>query len=218
MGRLSQSLVAAQEQERKSISRELHDEVGQTLNALLVDAGNLEKRIPESDAQSRQLLNSIRRLADTSVNEIRDIALLLRPSMLDDLGLTAAIQWQAREVSRRTGLAVRVSAEAVADDLPEGLSVCLYRIAQEALQNVTRHAQAKTVHIELKQTLDRLVLSVHDDGIGFDAENVRGLGAVGMEERLRQIGGVLRVTSQPGKGTTLVAEVPVPSRGHSAGS
>ena len=103
MGELSQRLVAAQEQERKSISRELHDEVGQTLNALLVDAGNLQKRIPESDAQSRELLNSIQRLADTSVNEVRDIALLLRPSMLDDLGLTAAIQWQAREVSRRTG-------------------------------------------------------------------------------------------------------------------
>lgn len=218
MGELSQRLVAAQEQERKSISRELHDEVGQTLNALLVDAGNLQKRIPESDAQSLELLTSIRRLADTSVNEIRDIALLLRPSMLDDLGLTAAIQWQAREVSRRTGLAVKVSAEAVADDLPEGLSICLYRIAQEALQNVTRHAQAKMVHIELTQKLDRLVLSVHDDGIGFDAENVRGLGAVGMEERLRQMGGALRITSQPGNGTTLVAEVPVPSRGNSAAS
>ena len=158
MGQLSQRLVAAQEQERKSISRELHDEVGQTLNALLVDAGNLQKRIPESDTQSRELLNSIQRLADTSVNEIRDIALLLRPSMLDDLGLTAAIQWQAREVSRRTGLAVKVSAEAEADDLPEGLSICLYRVAQEALQNIARHAQAKTVHIELKQEPGRLVL------------------------------------------------------------
>jgi signal transduction histidine kinase len=218
MGKLSQRFVAAQEQERKSISRELHDQVGQTLNALLVDAGNLQKRIPESDKQSGELLNSIRRLADTSVNEVRDIALLLRPSMLDDLGLTAAIQWQAREVSRRTGLAVKVSAEAEADDLPEDLSICLYRIAQEALQNVARHAQAKTVHIELKQDLDRLVLSVHDDGIGFDAEKVRGFGRVGMEERLRQIGGVLRVTSQPGKGTTVVAEVPIPVPGRLAGS
>jgi signal transduction histidine kinase len=172
LGKLSQCLVAAQEQERKSISRELHDEVGQTLNALLVDAGNLQKRIPESDSQSQELLDSIRRLADTSVNEVRDIALLLRPSMLDDLGLTAAIQWQAREVSRRTGLAVKVSSEAVADDLPEGLSICLYRLTQEALQNVARHAQAKTVNIELKQNLDRLVLSVHDDGMGFEAEHV----------------------------------------------
>src|SRR5664279_365615 len=218
MGELSQRLVAAQEQERKSISRELHDEVAQTLNALLVDAGILQKRIPESDAQSQELLNSIRRLADTSVNEIRDIALLLRPSMLDDLGLTAAIQWQAREVSRRTGLAVKVSAEAVADDLPEGLSLCLYRVAQEALQNVARHAQAKTVHIELKQDRARLTLSVHDDGIGFDPENARGLGTVGMEERLRQIGGVFGVASQPGKGTTVVADVPIPSSGPLADS
>jgi signal transduction histidine kinase len=113
---------------------------------------------------------------------------------------------------------VKVSAEAVADDLPECLSICLYRIAQEALQNVTRHAQAKTVHIELKQTLDRLVLSVHDDGVGFDAENVRGLGTVGMEERLRQFGGVLRVTSEPGKGVTIVAEVPIPPPGQLTGS
>jgi signal transduction histidine kinase len=218
MGKLSQRLVAAQEQERKSISRELHDEVGQTLNALLVDAGNLQKRIPEGDVQSRELLSSIQRLADTSVNEVRDIALLLRPSMLDDLGLTAAIQWQAREVSRRTGLAVKVSADAEADHLPEGLSICLYRVAQEALQNVVRHAQAKTVHIELKQEIDRLVLSVHDDGIGFDAENIRGLGTVGMEDRLRQIGGVLRVASQPGKGATVVAEVPIRSPARQAGS
>jgi signal transduction histidine kinase len=217
MGRLSQRLVAAQEQERKSISRELHDEVGQTLNALLVDAGNLQKRIPESDAQSRELLNSIQRLADTSVNEVRDIALLLRPSMLDDLGLTAAIQWQAREVSRRTGLAVKVSAEAEADDLPEGLSICLYRVAQEALQNVARHSQAKTVQIELKQNPGRLVLSVHDDGVGFDTENIRGLGMVGMKERLRQIGGTLRVTSHQGSGTTVVAEVPLPSPEDPAG-
>jgi signal transduction histidine kinase len=213
MARLSQRLVAAQELERKSISRELHDEVGQSLNALLVDAGNLQKRIPDNDAQSRELLDSIRRLADTCVNEIRDIALLLRPSMLDDLGLTAAIQWQAREVSRRSGLAVKVTAEAEADGLPEDLSICLYRVAQEALQNIARHAQAKTVHIDLKQNPGSLVLTVRDDGVGFDAVNVRGLGTVGMEERLRQMGGVLRVTSQPGQGTTVVAEVPIPTPG-----
>lgn len=211
MGKLSQRLVAAQEQERKNISRELHDEVGQTLNALLVDAGNLQKRIPGDDEKSQELLTSIQRLADTCVNEVRDIALLLRPSMLDDLGLTAAIQWQAREVSRRTGLTVKVSADAEEESLPEGLSLCLYRVAQEALQNVVRHAQAKTVQVELRQKEDRLVLSVRDDGVGFDAENARGLGTVGMEERLRQVGGTLHVASQPGKGTTVTAEVPLPN-------
>jgi signal transduction histidine kinase len=210
MGKLSERLVAAQEEERKSISRELHDEVGQTLNALLVDAGNLQRRIPEDDSQSRELLNSIRKLADTSVNEIRDIALLLRPSMLDDLGLTAAIQWQAREVSRRTGLAVKVRADAEADGLPENLSLCLYRVEQEALQNVARHAQAKSVQIELRQTPGRLILCVEDDGVGFTPDTLRGMGMVGMEERLRQVGGTLRITSQPGKGTKVVAEVPVP--------
>jgi signal transduction histidine kinase len=218
LGKLSERLVAAQEEERKAISRELHDEVGQTLNALLVDVGNLQRRIPENDVQSRELLQSIRKLADTSVNEIRDIALLLRPSMLDDLGLTAAIQWQAREVSRRTGLAVKVRAEIEADGLPESESICLYRIAQEALQNAARHSQAKTVQIELKQDADRLTISIADDGVGFDAGHARGMGTVGMEERLRQVGGTLRVTSQPGKGTTLVAEVPLPPPGDVAAS
>jgi len=210
MARLSERLVAAQEEERKAISRELHDEVGQTLNALLVDAGNLQRRLPEDDAQSRELLNSIRRLADISVNEIRDIALLLRPSMLDDLGLAAAIQWQGREVSRRTGLAVKVRAEVEPDGLPEAVSLALYRVAQEALQNVARHAHAQTVEVELKQENGRLVLRVEDDGQGFDAEHLRGLGTIGMQERLRGVGGSLRVTSLQGKGTKVVAEVPLP--------
>ena len=115
---LSARLVDAQENERRTISRELHDQVGQTLNALLVDAANLSKRVQPEDAVSQRYLDNIRKYADSSVNSIRDIALLLRPSMLDDLGLIPALEWQAREVSRRSGIKVKVSAENVTDSLP----------------------------------------------------------------------------------------------------
>ncbi len=114
---LSARLVDAQEIERRTISRELHDQVGQTLNAVLVDAANLAKRIQADDTVSLRYLDNIRTFADSSVNSIRDIALLLRPSMLDDLGLIPALEWQAREVSRRSGIKVTVTAENVSDSL-----------------------------------------------------------------------------------------------------
>ena len=116
---LSARLVEAQETERRTISRELHDQVGQTLNAVLVEAANLAPRIRADDAVSLQYLDNIRKFADSSVNSIRDIALLLRPSMLDDLGLIPALEWQAREVSRRSGIKVEVVADSATDALPD---------------------------------------------------------------------------------------------------
>ena len=110
--------MEAQEEERRAISRELHDEVGQSLSALLMELGNLGAVAP-GDAELRSHVESIRKLAESSVNVVRNMALLLRPSMLDDLGLVPALQWQAREISKRTGMAVTVDAESVADDLPE---------------------------------------------------------------------------------------------------
>jgi len=165
---LSARLLDAQETERRSISRELHDQVGQTLNALLVDAANLAKRIPPDDTASRRYLDNIRTFADSSVNSIRDIALLLRPSMLDDLGLIPALEWQAREVSRRTGIKVEVTAENVPDSLPDPVRTCIYRVVQEALNNVSRHSGAKTAVVTVRDDAGSLFLSVADDGHGFD--------------------------------------------------
>jgi signal transduction histidine kinase len=128
-------LMSAQEEERKAISRELHDSVVQSLTALVWDVGSLRRRIPESDTKAYEILDSIQGLAQGAAAQIRDLALLLRPSMLDDLGLTAAIRWLVREVSRRTGLAIEISDDEISEDLPEGLSLCLYRLTQEALQN-----------------------------------------------------------------------------------
>lgn len=206
---LSARLVEAQETERRTISRELHDQVGQTLNAVLVDAANLARRIPPEDAVSRGYLDNIRAYADASVNSIRDIALLLRPSMLDDLGLIPALEWQAREVSRRTGIDVRVSAENVSDALPDPVRTCIYRVTQEALQNVSRHAGAKHARVIVAQNEGKLTMAVEDDGSGFEPTRTKGMGLLGMEERVRQLGGTLDVRSQPGKGTVLSVLLPV---------
>jgi signal transduction histidine kinase len=206
---LSARLVDAQETERRAISRELHDQVGQTLNALLVDTANLTKRIHPDDAVSRRYLDNIRTFADSSVNSIRDIALLLRPSMLDDLGLIPALEWQAREVSRRSGIKVKVAAENLADSLPDEVRTCIYRVVQEALQNVCRHSGAKSAVITVRDDGSSLSLSVEDDGRGFDPARTRGLGMLGMEERVRQLGGRFEVRSSPEKGAAIHVTLPV---------
>ena len=206
---LSARVVDAQETERRTISRELHDQVGQTLNAVLVDAANLAKHIPPDDETGQRYLNNIRSYADSSVNSIRDISLLLRPSMLDDLGLIPALEWQARETSRRTGIDVRVSSENVDDSLADAIRTCVYRVVQEALQNVARHSGAKHAKIAVQQPNGALSLTIEDDGKGFDPRRTKGMGLLGMEERVKQLGGHLDVVSEPGKGTTLRVSLPV---------
>lgn len=205
---LSKRLVDAQEQERRAISRELHDEVGQSLSALLVDVENLAAK-PGEDGVLRQGLENIKMLAENCVNEARNMALLLRPSMLDDLGLVAALEWQAREVSKRTGMLVDVVEVNVSDALPEEYKTCVYRIVQEALNNCSRHAYAKNVRVIVRQEPERLSLTIQDDGRGFDPSRVRGLGLVGMNERVSQLGGALKVDSNQGRGTCLRVDLPL---------
>lgn len=207
---LSRRLVDAEERERRAISRELHDEVGQSLSALLLEAENLTEMSGDKNG-FRQTLQSIRTLAENCVNEVRNMALLLRPSMLDDLGLIAALEWQAREVSRRTGMFVDTVDENVSDNLPDEHRTCVYRIVQEALNNCSKHAYAKHVSVVVRQEPDRLRVTIEDDGKGFDPSRVRGLGLVGMNERVNQLGGVLRVDSDPARGTRLRVDLPLPT-------
>lgn len=207
---LSKRLVEAEERERRAIARELHDEVGQSLSALLIDVENLTEMSSEEGA-FRQGLQKIKTLAENCVNEVRDMALLLRPSMLDDLGLVAALDWQAREVSRRTGMLVATVDENVSENLPEEYKTCVYRIVQEALNNCSKHAYAKNVRVVVRQDPNHLRVSIEDDGRGFDASIVRGLGLVGMKERVSQLGGVLKVDSDPARGTRLRVDLPFPS-------
>jgi signal transduction histidine kinase len=207
---LSKRLVDTEERERRAISRELHDEVGQSLSALLMDVENLAGISPR-ESVFRQGLQNIKTLAENCVNEVRNMALLLRPSMLDDLGLVAALEWQAREVSKRTGMLVDTVDENVSDDLPEDHKTCVYRIVQEALNNCSKHAYAKNVRVTLSQDSNHLRVSIEDDGKGFEPNRARGLGLVGMNERVSQLGGMLKVDSQPAGGTCLRIDLPLPS-------
>jgi signal transduction histidine kinase len=208
---LSARLLSAQEEERRSISRELHDEVGQSLSALLMEAGNAAARVSPDSTEVRRHVESIKRLAEASVQVIRNMSLLLRPSMLDDLGLVPALEWQAREVFKRTGLRVQVTADENASELPDEHKTCIYRVVQEALHNCARHAQARNVTVEVREQPSQIVLTVEDDGRGFDSRRVRGLGLVGMEERVHHLGGILRVKSRPGDGTTIAVVLPLAS-------
>jgi signal transduction histidine kinase len=151
----------------------------------------------------------VKKLAGKTVNEVRDLALLLRPSMLDDFGLAPALNWHAREMSKRTGLNVVVSADDDIDDLPDEHKTCIYRAVQEAVNNSARHANARTVEVAVKREGERVRFQVRDDGVGFDTRFVRGLGLLGMEERVRRLGGDLRLESQLGRGTLISAELPL---------
>jgi signal transduction histidine kinase len=205
---LSTKLVDAQETERRAISRELHDEVGQALGLLLLDAGRLSKQL-NGDEKGQEAVQRIKTLAERTLQEVRNIALLLRPSMLDDLGLVAAVEWYAREMSRRGEIEVEVRSENVAEELTDELKLCVYRVVQEALNNALRHAHAKSVVVELAQTAGVIRVKIADDGSGFDAKRTRGMGLLGMEERVKRLGGRITVTSQTGAGTTIEAELPL---------
>lgn len=208
--KLSARLLAAQEEERRAISRELHDEVGQALTGVLVEMANLSTAIRARDLERVAAeAADIKRNLESSIGVVRNMALLLRPSMLDDLGLLPALEWQAREVGKRNGLWIKVDAARIPEDLSEEHKTCIYRIVQEALHNVVQHAGARTVNVTVREESDSLILEVRDDGKGFDPQRHRGMGLLGMEERVGHLGGTLNLDSHPGRGTTLSVKLPL---------
>jgi signal transduction histidine kinase len=209
---LSARLVDAQEDERRTISRELHDEVGQALTGTLLEMVNLSTlaragKFEEIPGKAEEIKKEI----EGSIGVVRNMALLLRPSMLDDLGLIPALQWQARELSRRSGLRIKVAAEGVPELLPEEHRTCIYRVVQEALHNAVRHAEATTVRVNVREEPPNIVLSIQDDGKGFSPHDERGLGLLGMKERVNRLDGTFTVDSAPGQGTVLRIVLPVPA-------
>jgi signal transduction histidine kinase len=206
---LSAQLVDAQETERRAISRELHDEVSQSLGLLLMDAGRLSNQLGGTNEEAEELVRSIKTIAERTVQIVRNMALLLRPSMLDDLGLVPAVEWFAREMSRRGEIEVEVRAENVSEDLPDAVKLCVYRMVQEALNNAQRHAHAKNAVVELNQSADSIRLKMADDGAGFDPKRTRGMGLLGMAERVKRLGGTLEIDSRAGSGTTIRAAIPL---------
>ena len=209
--RLSQQLVQAQEDERRSMARELHDQVGQMLTALRMELGNLQQAAGADSGLFRTRLTETKQLAEQALRTVRDLSMGLRPSMLDDLGLGPALEWQAREFSRRTGVPVTVQADGTVDLLPESYRTCIYRVVQEALTNCARHASAKSIRVNLHGRPNWLALTVEDDGGGFLPEESRGrgIGLIGIRERVGELGGSVEIFSQPGKGTLIRAELPL---------
>lgn len=211
---LSARLVQAQETERRSLARELHDEVGQALSAVLVELHNLSGGIRmQSEEQLTRHLETIKGLVENTVRTVRNMSLLLRPSMLDDLGLVPALRWQAREVSRQTAMDVAVTTDLASDDFPDEYKTCIYRVVQEALHNCSRHSNATVVRIQVAQQADRLSLSIRDNGRGFDVRHSKGLGLLGIEERVAHLGGKCEIHSEPGSGTILAIELPFAQQG-----
>ena len=208
--RLSRRLVQTQEVERKSLSRELHDEVGQMLTALRIEVGNLQSIKNADEATFCGHIEGIKQLSTDAMRVIRDLAMGLRPSMLDDFGLAPALEWQGREFSRHTGVPAAVTVDGTLDDLPETHRTCIYRVVQEALTNCAKHAKAKNVRVTVHGRGESVEAVVADDGVGFNtALRVGGLGLMGIDERVQELEGTLRIISQPGRGTTLRVQIPV---------
>jgi signal transduction histidine kinase len=207
---LSQQLVSSQEQERKALSRELHDEIGQVLTALRIELGNLERARSAPDGAFSEHLEETKALAENALRSARAIAMGLRPAMLDELGLGPALEWQARDFSRRTGAAVQLELQGDLADLPDRHRTYLYRIVQEGLTNCARHAQAKNIWVRVREAHDQLAVTVEDDGVGFRESDrtAHGLGLLGMTERVRELAGQISIDSEPGKGTRVSVVLP----------
>jgi signal transduction histidine kinase len=208
MRELSQRLVNAQEEERKHLSRELHDHVAQVLTGLRMELGRIERLSPPVAS----LVSDCKRLVDEMFLTVRSLALGLRPSMLDDLGLQAALEWHVRDFMSRYPIKVDLRMAGEFDRLPDSHRTCVYRVVQEALTNCVRHADAHHVTIDVNTADGELVLSVRDDGVGLNASHRgRGLGLIGIDERVKELGGSVVISPAGASGTVVAVVLPVPS-------
>jgi signal transduction histidine kinase len=200
----------AQEQERQTLSRELHDQIGQALTAIKIDVARTEQALLPSQSDLIERLQRARIGTEETLDIIRRLSMLLRPSMLDDLGLSAALGWYTKQFSASTAIRVNLNDDGSADTLPEAHKVSLYRIVQEALTNCARHSEARSILVNLESRDDRYIVRIEDDGKGFTpSREARGIGLIGIEERVAGMGGTLELTSGPGSGTKLYLSIPL---------
>jgi signal transduction histidine kinase len=210
---LSRRLVEAQETERREIARELHDEIGQVLTAVKICIGKLADREGEpARAPLQEVLDGV----DRAIEQVRSMSLDLRPSLLDDLGLVEAVRWYAHRAARETSMKLSLEAGGLAERLPSEIETACFRVVQESLTNVLRHAHAGQVFLSLHRQGSRLEVTVRDDGVGFNLELARGrsatgscMGLAGMEERVSLVGGQFAVVSSVGTGTEIRASFPI---------
>jgi signal transduction histidine kinase len=201
--RLSGSIMDSQEKERKAVARELHDELGQLLTALRMDSVWLRDRLKDTDAKASERALTMCTLIDKTIDGVRSMAIRLRPGVLDTLGLVDALEWLTSDFEKRTSITCFFNL-APAPDIKDTLATAAYRIAQEALTNIARHAGAGRVDVSLGVEDGVLSLVVSDDGRGFDLQHLaesEGLGLAGMRERASLAGGSLEVQSRQGMGT-----------------
>ncbi len=219
---LAARLQAIREEERTRIAREIHDELGQALTALKLDLAWLGKQSHKSTSTTgefRAVDQSITKRIDETMQIVRRIASELRPSVLDQLGLEAAIEDLVHDTTRRTGIAVKLDVAQEFPKLPDKIASHAFRIIQEALTNVTRHAKATRVDVSIRRAGKAIILGVADNGIGFapnSLSGLRSLGLVGMRERAVACGGMLMVQGKPGEGTSIVVTIPVDGVGGGA--
>jgi signal transduction histidine kinase len=217
--RLSGHIRMAQEQERRFLSRELHDQAGQMLTGLRMELASISHDAGEEELAER--VAHAKGIVEQTLRVIRNIAMLLRPSMLDDLGLAAAVGALVRDITRAGGMEVHAEIDPEVDSLPEAECTCAYRVVQEALTNAVRHSGARHVELSLTAGEGGVAGRIADDGRGFEMSPVRrngqglpgtayGLGLAGMGERVHELGGVLRVISSPGRGSTIEFRLPRP--------
>ncbi len=207
-------IVHAQEQERKRIARELHDETSQLLTSLLIGLKLLEESTPDETVRSR--VADIRALAHQTLRAVRNLSIDLRPSALDDLGLLPALRWYIKEYQQKCGIEVEFGASGLKERLPAEMETALYRIIQESMTNTAKHARATKVTITLAEEDGAIHARICDDGRGFDAQAVlrtpwqdRGLGLAGMTERASLLNGTVDIHSEPGHGTRIDVKIPV---------
>jgi signal transduction histidine kinase len=214
-GDLLRKIITAQEEERRRVARELHDEVSQTLTGLVMSLGSTEALLDKDPTAARQRLESLRGMCSEAVEEVRRLIRDLRPSLLDDLGLVAAIGWYAENYLAPAGVKAELETKGFGRRLPPTVEITLFRVVQEAITNIVKHAQAKTAHIRLQITPSTIVGSIKDDGVGVSVDTLRlrrrkgiAVGLLGMEERISLLGGKLSIESQPGEGTQVYFEIP----------
>jgi signal transduction histidine kinase len=214
---LSARLLEIEEEGKRRLSRELHDEIGQTLALLQIEISQLQSLTVGQPEAIHNRLKRAREFAQKTVQTIRDISGLLRPALLDDLGLVPALQFQLEEFIRRSGISCEFVEENVAEQLPDQLKTCVYRVVQEALHNCEKHAHATSIRVAIRQYPETLSVQIEDNGRGFDVNAQRagprpsGLGLLGMRERVSIAGGSLVIESSPGRGARISIQIPLPA-------
>ncbi len=208
---LSTHLQTMREEERTAIAREIHDALGQSLTAMKLDLSWIKNRLDgQGDLVARA--EAMGAMIDSTINTVRRISAELRPDLLDDIGLFAAIEWYAGDFEKRSGIACRVSCDADEPDLNEKKAINIYRIVQESLTNIIRHANATAVDVDLLMDGDSLTLTIRDNGRGITSEeinNVRSLGLIGIRERALSCGGTIAIDGSSGRGTVVTAHIPL---------